>query len=90
MKTLLTIVTLGIGLALGGLTTAQASDKKPNILVIFGDDIGYMNVSSFGGDPKQSSFIPIHQGLELHCRLYRPRAENLDGSWKFPAAQAVN
>jgi len=30
--------------------TAQASDRKPNILVIFGDDIGYMNVSSFGGD----------------------------------------
>ena len=24
--------------------------KPPNILVIFGDDIGYQNVSSFGGD----------------------------------------
>jgi len=29
---------------------AQAQTAKPNILVIFGDDIGYMNVSSFGGD----------------------------------------
>ena len=33
-------------LALAG--TARAT--PPNILVIFGDDIGYMNVSSFGGD----------------------------------------
>ncbi len=33
--------------------TAPASAQtanRPNILVIFGDDIGYMNVSSFGGD----------------------------------------
>jgi arylsulfatase A-like enzyme len=29
---------------------AMAQAAKPNILVIFGDDIGYMNVSSFGGD----------------------------------------
>jgi arylsulfatase len=32
-------------------TPASAQTAKPpNILVIFGDDIGYMNVSSFGGD----------------------------------------
>jgi arylsulfatase len=31
-------------------STARGADKKLNILVIFGDDIGYMNVSSFGGD----------------------------------------
>ena len=30
--------------------TCAAAQTKPNILVIFGDDIGYMNVSSFGGD----------------------------------------
>ena len=29
---------------------AMAADPKPNILVIFGDDIGWMNVSSYGGD----------------------------------------
>ena len=31
------------------LAPAKAADK-PNILVIFGDDIGWMNVSSYGGD----------------------------------------
>ena len=31
-------------------TSLYAADKPPNILVIFGDDVGWMNVSSFGGD----------------------------------------
>lgn len=34
---------------LAGASTSALADP-PNILVIFGDDIGYMNVSSFGGD----------------------------------------
>ena len=29
---------------------ANAQDSKPNIVVIFGDDVGWMNVSSYGGD----------------------------------------
>ena len=43
---------LTCALATGGLTapvTAQLP-AKPNIVVIFGDDIGWMNVSSYGGD----------------------------------------
>ncbi len=36
-------------LGLAGAAAAQAP-AKPNILVIFGDDIGWMNVSSYGGD----------------------------------------
>jgi arylsulfatase len=37
---------LALGLALIGSAT-QAADKKPNILVIFGDDIGTWNVSAY-------------------------------------------
>src|SRR5918993_21743 len=37
---------LAVGLACMG-TTADAQDKKPNILVIFGDDIGYWNISAY-------------------------------------------
>ena len=35
------------GLMIGVLAVAQAADKKPNILIIWGDDIGYWNVSAY-------------------------------------------
>jgi len=38
---------LAFGLALGVLASAQAADKKPNILVIWGDDIGWFNPSCY-------------------------------------------
>ena len=31
----------------GGGGTAQAQDKKPNILILWGDDIGQFNVSAY-------------------------------------------
>jgi len=39
----------------------------------------------FGGDPKQPNFLPIMDGWNYLIRLYQPRKEILDGSWKFPA-----
>ena len=47
MKRILSVLALAIGLALGGITTAQAVDQKPNILIIWGDDIGGFNVSAY-------------------------------------------
>jgi hypothetical protein len=44
----------------------------------------------FGGDPaKARNCIPIVPGWNYMVRLYRPRAEILKGSWKFPQAQIV-
>ncbi len=43
----------------------------------------------FGGDPKQPNFLPIMDGWNYLVRLYRPRKEILDGSWKFPDPQPV-
>jgi arylsulfatase len=40
-------IALAFGLALGLLASAQAADKKPNILVIWGDDIGMWNVGAY-------------------------------------------
>ena len=41
-------VLVSIALALGGTQAmAQTAAKKPNILVLFGDDIGYFNVSAY-------------------------------------------
>ena len=45
----------------------------------------------FGGcDGKTPNCLPITPGWNYLVRLYRPRKEILDGSWKFPEAQTVN
>ena len=44
----------------------------------------------FGGcDGKIPNCLPIMPGWNYTVRLYRPRAEILDGSWKFPEPQPV-
>ncbi len=44
----LKLLTPALGLALLGiLTSAQAADKKPNIIVIMGDDIGWFNIGAY-------------------------------------------
>jgi hypothetical protein len=48
-------------------------------------------VVQFGGcDGKIPNCLPIMNGWNYLVRLYRPRAEILDGTWKFPEAQPVN
>ena len=43
----------------------------------------------FGGDPKADNFLPIVKGWSYIVRLYKPKKEILDGSWKFPDAKPV-
>jgi hypothetical protein len=44
----------------------------------------------FGGDPSSAAnVLPITPGWNYLVRLYRPRAEIVDGAWKFPVAEAV-
>jgi hypothetical protein len=44
----------------------------------------------FGGcDGKIPNCLPIMKGWNYTVRLYRPRAEILDGKWAFPQPQAV-
>ena len=40
----------------------------------------------FGGDPAQPNYLRIMPGWNYTVRLYRPRAEILDGKWTFPEA----
>ena len=45
----------------------------------------------FGGcDGKIPNCLPIMAGWNYTVRLYRPRAEILNGTWKFPEAQPSN
>lgn len=43
----------------------------------------------FGGDERASNYIPITPDWNYLLRLYRPRRELLDGTWKAPEAVAV-
>ena len=43
----------------------------------------------FGGDPKQSNYLPIIDSWNYIVRLYRPHQEILDGKWTFPSPQPV-
>ena len=44
----------------------------------------------FGGcDGKIPNCLPIMHGWNYTVRLYRPRAEILNGTWKFPEAEPV-
>jgi hypothetical protein len=43
----------------------------------------------FGGDPQTPNNLSIMPGWNYMVRLYRPRAEILNGSWVFPLATPV-
>jgi hypothetical protein len=43
----------------------------------------------FGGDPSQPNFLRIMPGWNYTVRLYRPKAEILEGKWTFPEAAPV-
>ena len=47
-------------------------------------------IIQFGGDPAEAdNQIPIVPGWNYLVRLYRPRAEVLNGTWQFPEATPV-
>jgi hypothetical protein len=43
----------------------------------------------FGGDGRATNCLPVVPGWNYLVRLYRPRKEVLDGTWKFPEAEPV-
>ncbi len=48
------------------------------------DADGAVTVRFGGGEPTGDNFLPINEGWNYVVRLYRPRAEVLDGTWSFP------
>jgi len=43
-----------------------------------------------GGDPSSINYIPITEGWNYVVRMYRPRAELLNGTWTFPRFTEIN
>jgi hypothetical protein len=70
------------------LINAQPKCDLNNITAKKSDD-GSVAVQFGGCDGKIPNCLPIMKGWNYMVRLYRPRPEVLDGSWKFPEAQPV-
>ncbi|SFU22319.1 DUF1254 domain-containing protein [Mesorhizobium sp. YR577] len=51
---------------------------------------GSIDIQFGGCDGKIANCLPIMKGWNYTVRLYRPRAEILDESWKFPEAQPAS
>jgi hypothetical protein len=54
------------------------------------DADGSITVQFGGCDAKVANCLPIFPGWNYMVRLYRPRKQILDGTWKFPEATPVN
>ena len=50
---------------------------------------GSHTINFGGGDDGRVNCIPISPGWNYAIRMYEPRPEILDGSWKFPAIEPV-
>jgi hypothetical protein len=51
---------------------------------------GSVTIQLGGCDGKVPNCLPITQGWNYTVRLFRPRSEILDGTWRFPEAQPVS
>jgi hypothetical protein len=60
-----------------------------NITAKTGDD-GTVTIQFGGCDGKIANCLPTMKGWNYMVRLYRPRAEILNGKWKFPEPQPIN
>jgi len=83
-----------------GFWSVTVYDDKGMFIVNEQDAYSYNSVTAkqnedgsatihFGGDPGQDNFLPIAPGWNYIVRMYRPRKEILDGTWKFPVPVPV-
>ena len=61
-----------------------------NNLTAVPDPVGAISVHFGGCADNRLNCLPIMDGWNYTVRLYRPRAEILDGSWTFPIAEPVD
>src|SRR5947209_344559 len=84
----LKLFTSALGLALLGiLASAHAADKKPNIIVIMGDDIGQFGKNHLGA---LNEFLPTVHGFdEFFGYLYHLDAMSDPFWYSFPTDPAI-
>ena len=74
----------------GHLRKNQYDAYSLNNITAKKSDDGSVAVQFSGCDGKIANCLPTMPGWNYMVRLYRPRAEVLNGTWKFPEAQPVN
>jgi hypothetical protein len=72
-----------------GFIEAPVSSISVNNVTAMSDAHGSATIH-FGGDAKTPNHLRIMPGWNYIVRLYRPRAEVLEGRWKFPEAQPAS
>jgi len=50
---------------------------------------GSVEIQFGGRDGAAANCLPITPGWNYLVRLYRPRSDVLDGSWRFPEARPI-
>ena len=71
-KTTAALLALGTSLALTALPAQAQGEKKPNILVILGDDIGYWNISAYNRGMMGYRTPNIDRIAKEGAHLHRP------------------
>ena len=73
----------------GHLQKNQYDAYSLNSITAKKSDDGSVAIQFGGCDGKIANCLPTMSGWNYMVRLYRPRAEILNGSWQFPEAQPV-
>ncbi|VEG54577.1 Protein of uncharacterised function (DUF1214) [Mycolicibacterium aurum] len=73
----------------GYFTENSANAYSVNGVTARRDPDGSVTVQFGGCDGSTENCLPVTPGWNYLVRLYRPRAEILDGTWTFPAAEPV-
>jgi hypothetical protein len=73
----------------GYFTENPQSAYSLNNIVAAKESDGSVEIQFGGCDGSRANCLPITPGWNYLVRLYRPRAEVLNGSWTFPQAQPV-
>jgi hypothetical protein len=74
----------------GYLQPNQDNAYSVNSITAKKDADGAVAIQLGGCGGKIENCLPIMKGWNYTVRLFRPRTEILDGTWKFPAAQPVS
>jgi hypothetical protein len=74
----------------GYLQPNQDNTYSVNSLTAKKDSIGSVTIQFGGCDGKIQNCLPITEGWNYTVRLFRPRAEILEGRWTFPLALPEN